>query len=257
MRVRSGTLRYGAIADRIREQIAAGGYCTGDVLPSQSALAEQFQTTVTTVRQALRVLHDEGLVELRHGVGSFVTGLHDRHRGLQLASFPRTGSSARLRTETEVLERLHGVAPVEVLRVFSGRYAEFSALKRLRRANGRPVMFQESYLPPAYADVVDAYTIDRPLYSLLSVRVHRVISSAEEQLDAVPAGPEVAGLLKIAENCPCLRSARVSRTVDGEAVLYDIAYMVGGAVRVALQRNGRYAELEYTVCPEEWGDGEA
>jgi DNA-binding GntR family transcriptional regulator len=56
----TGGLRYFAIADEIRRRIVSGHYSFGTALPSQSALAKEFATTVMTVRQALKTLESEG-----------------------------------------------------------------------------------------------------------------------------------------------------------------------------------------------------
>lgn len=63
---------YEGVLDRIREYIQAEGLRKGDKLPSERDLAEQVGASRPTVKQALVVLEVQGLVETRHGGGSFL-----------------------------------------------------------------------------------------------------------------------------------------------------------------------------------------
>jgi DNA-binding GntR family transcriptional regulator len=66
----SGMPPYKQCAKVLRDRIAAGVY-TGR-LPSERTLAEEFAVAVNTVRKALAMLRDEGLIETAHGWGSSV-----------------------------------------------------------------------------------------------------------------------------------------------------------------------------------------
>ncbi len=63
---------YERIADELREAIRAGQLSPGDQLPAETALAERHRKSVPTIREALRLLRDEGLIEKQHGRGNFV-----------------------------------------------------------------------------------------------------------------------------------------------------------------------------------------
>jgi len=65
---------YRAIVDRIQQDIVDGRLQAGDRLPSEHLLAEQFGVSRAGVREALRVLELQGLVDVRHGYagGAFV-----------------------------------------------------------------------------------------------------------------------------------------------------------------------------------------
>lgn len=60
------------IADGIVEMIAAEGKTEGDPIPSARALAERFEVTTPTIREAQRRLEAIGVLVLRHGSGTFV-----------------------------------------------------------------------------------------------------------------------------------------------------------------------------------------
>lgn len=61
------------VADRLAELIVHGRFTQGEKLPGENALAEELHVSRTTLREALRILSTRGLVEVRRGVGTFVT----------------------------------------------------------------------------------------------------------------------------------------------------------------------------------------
>jgi GntR family transcriptional regulator, transcriptional repressor for pyruvate dehydrogenase complex len=63
---------YDHVQDRIRELIRKGALSVGDRLPSERQLAEQFNVSRNSVREALRVLAEHQIVQSRHGDGTYV-----------------------------------------------------------------------------------------------------------------------------------------------------------------------------------------
>jgi GntR family transcriptional regulator len=78
--------KYERIAADLRGKIGAGEYPDGK-LPAETELTAEYRVSLTTVRQALGVLRGDGLIESRHGTGTFVrtpprriTRTQERHR---------------------------------------------------------------------------------------------------------------------------------------------------------------------------------
>jgi GntR family transcriptional regulator len=61
---------YVQVADDIARRIAAGEIALK--LPSERALAEEYQVAYTTVRHAMQILRERGLIVTIHGRGTFV-----------------------------------------------------------------------------------------------------------------------------------------------------------------------------------------
>lgn len=63
---------YEAIVDQITSSIQLGTYVPGQQLPSERELADSFDVSRVVVREAMRHLESRGVVEVRHGSGSYV-----------------------------------------------------------------------------------------------------------------------------------------------------------------------------------------
>ena len=68
----SGKKLYEQVLERIKGMIAQGVYQKGDMLPSEKELMEMMGVSRITVREALRLLSEAGLIETRKGKGSFI-----------------------------------------------------------------------------------------------------------------------------------------------------------------------------------------
>lgn len=101
-----------SLAGRIRE----GSLTAGEKLPTEAAIMEEFGVSRTVVREAISRLQAAGLVETRHGVGTFVVGL---------------GEGSAFRISPEQLGTLQDVIAVLELRI--GVETESAALAAMRR----------------------------------------------------------------------------------------------------------------------------
>lgn len=68
---------YRQIANRLRGSISSGALEPGQQLPALAALASEYDVSIGTIKHALGVLREEGLVVTRQGKGSFVRTRRD------------------------------------------------------------------------------------------------------------------------------------------------------------------------------------
>jgi len=98
---------YEQIVTQIERRIMAGELKIGDQLPAERELAEQFAVSRTAVREAVKALHQKGLIEIRPGRGTFVTNGTQgamRHSIGLLLHFGSTDGLADLTEVREILE---------------------------------------------------------------------------------------------------------------------------------------------------------
>ncbi len=63
---------YAKVAEQIRQKVMSGEFLRGERLPGEIKLSSRFGVSRATLREALRLLEDEGLIMSRRGAGSFV-----------------------------------------------------------------------------------------------------------------------------------------------------------------------------------------
>ena len=83
------------IADRITELIEQREFCPGDKLPNELELSERLRVSRTTLREALRILATRGLVEVRRGIGTFVTRSQNIHADYNVLRIQNTNVNTK------------------------------------------------------------------------------------------------------------------------------------------------------------------
>ena len=115
----SGVPLYLQLMEQVKHAIETGALRPGDQLPTIRALAQELVMNPNTVVRAYRELEHEGIVELRHGLGVFVTDAVEERRKLM-----RKAQSV-VQTAVERL-RTMGAASDEIRRLFE---KELSAMQ--------------------------------------------------------------------------------------------------------------------------------
>jgi len=137
------------LVDAMSQRIRAGQMQVGDRLPTEAAIMGEFGVSRTVVREALSKLQAAGLVETRHGIGTFVIG---------------TGETANFRIAPEQLATLREVIAVLELRI--GLETEAAGLAALRRNEGNLVVMRDTLavFAAAIEQSTDAVTSDFQLH---------------------------------------------------------------------------------------------
>ncbi|MFD8034671.1 GntR family transcriptional regulator [Streptomyces sp. NPDC059717] len=107
---------YKRLADELRSQIASGKLQVGAALPSASQLVKAHRVSTTVVRDALRILRDEGLVYGQPGKAVYVRATPEESASERLTLDELTDGFQRLHERLDELEPDTGRAALEELR---------------------------------------------------------------------------------------------------------------------------------------------
>jgi GntR family transcriptional regulator len=238
--------RYLGIHSNLRERITSGEWPPGSPLPSQRELAGKFGVSVMTLRQALQLLTDEGLIETRHGSGTFVAAHYAYDLG-HLRSFAGDLIAQGAKITTKLLASESVTPPADVAARL-GAPGEVLRLRRLRLSCGRPLIVQTSYLPAALAHVASVEDVGRlGLYALLAEH-GLTIASAHESISPARLGRCDARDLARPERSPALLSHRVSFTAAGDPLIDDHALLPADSVVITVNRSAERLEVHYTLA---------
>ncbi len=237
--------KYLRIHAELRDRITSGQWPAGTSLPAQRDLAAEFGVSIMTLRQALQLLADDGLIAARHGSGTYVAARYEYDLG-HLRSFAAdlAAQGAEIRTRLLAAEI---VTPAGEVSARLGGPSQVLRLRRLRLAGGRPLILQTSYLPLPLADGLDpADLAERGLYTVLASRGLAVTRAAETITPGV-LGTLEADCLDRPAGSPALLSHRVSFTAAGLAVVDDHAVLPGDSVAITANRSADRLDVRYSL----------
>ena len=214
-----GMRRYAALANALRVRVVAGEWPPGSALPAESLLAAEHQVALGTMRRALELLVDQGLIERIHGKGTFV---RQGIAGGSMLRFFRFGGGSSEVPQSRILARQCVAATTAVARgLHVGPGEPVLRLQRLRLLAGQPCLLEEMWLPmdlfaPLADDDLTAW--DDLLYPMFArrcgVHVHRAV---DQIAFGVLTGPQAAQLALPAGH-PCVAVERSAFDLTGRCV---------------------------------------
>lgn len=226
------------LAERLRARILNGEWTPGQAMPAESALAAHYGVALGTMREALRRLVDDGMIERIHGRGTFV---RRALVGMSALRFFRFGGQALNEVpHSRIVERAVVEAPAEVAEALAmAPGAPVLRVRRLREVQGRPCLLERIWLPlPDYAVLVD----DDPdawgdlLYPMYAARCGLTVHRAVECIEfGQPASAEDAALLELAPEQPCAVVTRSAFDVGGRCIEWRVTWGDARAFQFTVQ----------------------
>jgi GntR family transcriptional regulator len=206
--------RYQAIADELRVRITAGEFAAGRLLPSESELSEAFAASRVTVRRALDVLRDEGLLDSRQGFGWFVAADPLRQSLAHLGTIESQLAAEGVTSARRVIDFRFVAAPARVRAVLG--VATVLRVRRINLADGQPFALVTVWCPEQFGAALSRADVERsPFYELIGVE----LGGATQTIGAAAAAAHDAELLGVPVGSPVLRCERVTQSVAGVPVL--------------------------------------
>ena len=200
----------------LHDEIARGALAAGDALPTEQSMCEQFGVSRITVRRALADLAEAGLIERRHGVGSFVTDRSTPRGHDETGSYMDELRQVEFETEVEVLEfGMRAVPAVVAKRLGDQQHALHVMRLRRDRMTGEPLMVTEVWLPESLEEILTPPAMaGASIYQLLYT-AGVGLTSLEHELTAEIAGPRTAAQLGVSIGAALIRINSVAHTADG------------------------------------------
>ncbi|MGW5969539.1 GntR family transcriptional regulator [Streptomyces sp. NPDC055186] len=241
--------KYVAIAAELEARIRSGQYEAGQALPSQRDLSTEFGVTLMTLRQALDLLAERGLVSSHAGRGTYVSPLKAVYRMGPLRSLSDELRDQGHTVDTVVLSRRIRRMPRWVarrLRLDGTDDAAALRIERLRLLSGIPVVHQVSWVPGSVADPLRRADLTaESLYHRLAT-AGTVVQHAQERLTPAALTAPLARLLQQPEGFPVFQSDRVTFDVDGTAVVFDRATINGEQIEIRMERAATSLTMQWT-----------
>ena len=233
------------VRDLILEQIRSGSLGAGQQLPPESVLSGEFGVGRSTIREAVKLLVNDGVIDVQHGRGSFVTGLATLETERPITRFESVTEMTRTlgyEIENKVIDVIDDLPTAEEAADLQIDEDEpVLRLARLRLHDGKPLVYSENILPRKFFQVpIAEVDWDTSIVDLLDAHGLVVVASSAhiravtppKSMLAISADVGTDAWLLIAETCV---------TSSGDLVLLARDYHRGDAFTFNVVRR-RFAD---------------
>ena len=213
---------YVQIRDRLRRQILDGSYEVHARLPSENEMMNTFGVSRITIRQALRDLHNEGLVFSAQGKGTFVSKPKAVQNVQRLEGFGEAMAAQGYEASARVLSIQQMKAPKAVAAALDLQPGDdVVEVKRVRYLNRSPVCIDDSYFPMDIGRKMFSLDLSGDIFPLLENFFGIPLGGADIGLDATLADEEAQQYLNLKTGEAILRVERLTHDQNGRPIDFE------------------------------------
>lgn len=237
----AGLPLYRRIEAELRQRVRAGDLRPGAQVPTEPELMAEYGVSRATVRQALAGLVAERLLEIRRGLGTYVSARRFEHTIGGFYSFSREIERHGLTPGTKVLDLRTMPAPEDVAEALGvAASTRVVALRRLRLAGSDPLVVETSHLPAARFAGLDAVDFSAVrLYDILQERYGCRPTRARETFEPILLTADEAALLDQIRGEPALRVERIAYDQDDRPIEFCRSTVRGDRYRYSVELRDR------------------
>jgi GntR family transcriptional regulator len=231
------------VTNAIRAQIKSGQLSRGVQLRGEIEFARELGVSRQTLREATRVLTQEGLLTIRHGVGTFVA---ESAKFLSSALDTMTSMSALIqekggeaRIEGLKVRRIAATAEI-ALALDIAAHSPVAEITRLRLVGSRPLALAFDYISlDTELKLPIIRTFDgASIYQFMATKLQRPMVSSQSAVTAVSCSKKHAELLRVKVGFPLLLMKEIQFDAQGLRVLYSVIYHNSSLMEFTVVRPG-------------------
>ena len=231
------------VCDALRTQIADHALPAGTRLPSEALIAKELKISRPTLREATRILARDGLLDVRHGVGTFVAAgsPHLRNALDSMSSLSATIRAAGGVAGVRDLSVEQVTPPYEVAQALESPVGvKVTRISRVRLVDGTPLALAFEYLPLTAAISFErlAGFSGASLYEFLTRDLGLTLMRSEVSVTAVSATAQQAKGLDVKRGAPLLLMREVHFDESNRRILYSVNHHNSAVIDLTLVRVG-------------------
>jgi GntR family transcriptional regulator len=211
-----GISLYFQVKEYFKEKILSGEWPADYQLTAEPELAESLNVSRATVRQAINELANEGYIERKRGIGTFVTNNYYEGNFIKMCFPSEVGKRHKMISIT------HENIDDSMMRHFGlPEGTDMYTILRLRYLQGiaKPAMLEKSYVPVEYFPELEKYELDgdTKLYDVLSAEYGVKFTNFTTELQAKLLTEEESKMLDYPTGLPIIMTTRICYSSDGKA----------------------------------------
>lgn len=232
---------YMLIHDSLKKEIQDGKYLVSELLPTEPELEKIFNVSRTTIRRAMELLKEEGLVEIKQGRGTIVLDYRTKQDLNKVTSV--TESLRRRGYDVRTKSMYIDIIPAseELGKELGIKHGDMVArVQRIQLADENPVVIMKNFIPynlvPNFPQFTNKFS---GLYQFLEEQYHLEINAANDKIFAKSADFVESEMLSIQPGTALLCIHRICYN-DKEPICVDDVSIVGSQYELIISMNGRY-----------------
>ena len=226
---------YTRIQEYIADLISSGKLAPEEKIQSEREFSEDLGVSRMTVRRALTDLVNEGLLERRHGSGTYVSRPKVTYDAREMVNYVQAMQKRNVATGSQLIEFGEIVA--------SRRLAELLELEIgnpiyrvivLRLANRVPVILERSFFPCVRCPKLEDWDLEKSSIIDLLTTIYKIKPGKISQtVEAVPASDPITGQLRVEDGFPLLMLSRTIYNAElGKPIMFSQDYLRSDYARI-------------------------
>lgn len=228
---------YIRIHDAVKKQIDDGFWEIGQRLPSERDLADDYEVSRMTLRQAITLLVEEGILERRVGSGTYVASHRVQEKMRGTTSFTEIVRSQGKTPSSQVVSYQRKPANETEIQQLQLKPSDYVVrMERVRYADNVPLVFEVASIPEKLIREFKREDITEHFFQTLTDNGYE-IGKSQQTIYAKNASERVANYLKVPKNHAVLALTQVSYFTDGRPFEYVHSQYVGDRFEFYLENN--------------------
>lgn len=228
---------YIKIHDAIKKDIDNGVWPIGDRLPSERDLSEHFKVSRMTLRQAVTLLVEEGILERRIGSGTYVASHRVQEKMRGTTSFTEIVHSQGKTPSSKLLSYQKQLASDTEIKELNLQKTDYVIrMERVRYADNLPLVYEVASIPEKYITNVKREDITEHFFKTMVANGYE-IGKSRQTIYAKTASERVANYLAVSRGHAILALTQVSYFTNGNPFEYVRSQYVGDRFEFYLENN--------------------
>ncbi len=213
---------YASIANELQFQIKRGDIKPGERLPTERNLSIELGVNRMTIRRAMQILEQLGLIIRRQGAGTYVAEPIIERQAAKLISFTKGMKSRGYEIDSRVVQFEEIKLGTSLSNELGNKAFDFVyQIHRLRLINHEPILLERLLIPVEYFPNFIKHDLSkRSLYEVMDSEYGVKVVQAKQSLEAVNASAYEAQLLEIELGASLMLEKRISEDEEARIVEY-------------------------------------
>lgn len=214
---------YVSLSNQIKNRINSEEFQLNDALPSEKKLAEEYGVSRMTIRRAIDILIEAGMLERKHGSGCYVIDkdVTFENRGLNSLTEQTVNTTKTLTSKVisfSIIQCPSSIA--QRLKITTGESIYY--IIRIRCIDGHPVHYEESFLPVNLYPTLSVSHMEKSKFQYIEDEMGLIIEGNYFTFKPLQVPETIANYIGLNPGELAMQVTSISHSPNGQILDYSI-----------------------------------